>query len=192
MDSVQRCIVDASDALVLTESGNAFAWGNSLLRFDEPGRYRVSVGFGSMGHAAAGVLGAALVRQRKAVAIVGDGSMLMTNEVSTAVSLHAPAVWIVMNDAGYGMVRQGMRAQGFIPPDVSIPTTDFAMMARAMGADGLVVTSETQLDAALLAAMSAAGPFVVDVRTDPTEAGPWAKRIEALILQGADRKRTQG
>lgn len=188
MAAVQRRIVEGSDALVLTESGNSFAWGNSLLRFDEPGRYRVSVGFGSMGHAAAGVLGPALVRQRKTVAIVGDGSMLMTNEVSTAAAMQVPAVWIVMNDGGYGMVRQGMRAQGFNPPDMSIPHTDFAGMARAMGADGATVDAETELDHALARAMEAQGPFVVDVRTDPHEAGPWSKRIKALILQGTDAK----
>ena len=186
MDAVQRHVIDVTDAMVLTESGNAFAWGNSLLRFDEALRYRVSVGFGSMGHAAAGVLGTALVQQRKAVAIVGDGSMLMTNELSTAVSLQAPAVWIVMNDAGYGMVRQGMKALGFIPPDVAIPRTDFAAIAKAMGADGVTVDSETTLDDALIRAMAAVGPFVVDVRTDPTEAAPWLKRIQALILQGAE------
>ncbi len=85
MDAVQRRVIDGSDALVMTEAGNSFIWGNHLLRFDEPGRYRVSLAFGSMGHCAAGVVGAALARGGKAVAIVGDGSMLMNNEISTAV-----------------------------------------------------------------------------------------------------------
>jgi acetolactate synthase-1/2/3 large subunit len=81
-----------------------------------------------------------------------------------------------------------MRAQGFNPPDMSIPHTDFAGMARAMGADGATVDAETELDHALARAMEAQGPFVVDVRTDPHEAGPWSKRIKALILQGTDAK----
>lgn len=189
MDAVQRHIVDATDAPVFTESGNSFAWGNSLLRFDQPKRYRVSVGFGSMGHAAAGVVGAALVRHGKAVAILGDGSMLMANELSTAVSACAQAVWIIMNDHSYGMVRQGMEALGFVPPEMSIPETDFAGMARCMGGDGVMVQTEAELDGALVRAMEAKVPFVVDVRTDPNEAAPWLKRIQALILQGAEAKR---
>lgn len=189
MAAVQRRVVEGCDAPVFTESGNAFAWGNSLLRFDEPRRYRVSVGFGSMGHAAAGVVGAALVRRGKAVAVVGDGSMLMFNELSTAVALRAQAVWIIMNDACYGMVKQGMLALGFYPPDVNIPATDFAALARAMGGDGVTVRSELEVEDALCRAMEATKPFVVDVHTDPTEAAPWLKRIQALILQGAEAKR---
>ena len=64
-----------------------------------------------MGQATAGVLGAAIGRGGKAVAVVGDGAMLMNSEVSTAVQYRVPAVWVVLNDAGYGMIAHGMRAQ---------------------------------------------------------------------------------
>ncbi|MBL9038989.1 MAG: thiamine pyrophosphate-binding protein [Archangium sp.] len=185
MDSLQRLVVNASDAIVLTESGNAFAWGNHELRFETAGRYRVSVGYGSMGHATTGVVGAALARGGKAVAVVGDGSMLMNSEVNTAVQLGVPAVWVVMNDAGYGMVDQGMRALGFEPSQTRLPRADFALIAKGMGAEGVSVTDELELDAALERAMAAKGPFVVDVSTDKDEAGPWIKRIQKLIMQGA-------
>ncbi len=85
MQAVQRLVVAGSDAVVLAECGNAFAWTNHYLRFGEPGRYRVSTLYGSMGHAAAGVLGAAVAHRGKAVAILGDGAMLTSSEVSTAV-----------------------------------------------------------------------------------------------------------
>jgi acetolactate synthase I/II/III large subunit len=189
-DAIQRLVVEGSEALVLAECGNAFAWANHLLLFRDPGRYRVSVGFGSMGHAAAGVVGAALGRGGKAVAIVGDGAMLMNNEISTAVQTEAQAVWVVMNDHGYGMVEQGMRAQGLRPVQTDIPQVDFAALARAVGADGATVDSEPQLEQALQAALAARGPFVVDVRTDPGEAGPWIKRIHSLIAQSAPGKQT--
>ena len=185
LEAMQRLIVDGSDAVVLTESGNSFAWGNHTLRFDEPHRYRVSVGYGSMGHVTAGVVGTALARDGKAVALVGDGSMLMNSEVSTAVRYGAQAVWIVLNDSLYGMVDAGMRAQGFKPSETVLPLSDFSMIARGMGADGRVVTREEDVEPALRAAMAAPGPFVVDVRVDPSEPGPWLKRIQNLILQGA-------
>ncbi|MFO0646999.1 MAG: thiamine pyrophosphate-binding protein [Polyangiales bacterium] len=185
MDAVQRRVVDGSDAVVMTEAGNSFIWGNHLLRFDDPGRYRVSLAFGSMGHCAAGVVGAALARDGKAVAIVGDGSMLMNNEVSTAVQYGAKAVWIVFNDAAYGIVEQGMRAQGFRPTGTTMPRVDFAAVARAMGAGGARVDHVDALDDALDAAMEAEGPFVVDVRIDGREPAPWMKRIKTLIAQGA-------
>jgi len=184
MDAIQRVVVEPRDALVMAEAGNAFAWCNHHLRFSEPGRYRVSVNFGSMGHFTTGVVGAAIARQGKVVAVVGDGSMLMNCEVSTAVQHGARAVWIVLNDAAYGMVDQGMRALGLRPTDMAIPRVDFVMLARAIGADGARVEREEELDRALEDAMAAEGPFVVDVNFDPSEPGPWMRRIHALIAQG--------
>jgi acetolactate synthase-1/2/3 large subunit len=192
MERVQARIVERSDAVVMTESGNSFAWGNHHLRFDAPGRYRVSTGFGSMGHMTAGVVGVALAQRQKAVALVGDGSMLMQNEISTAVQYQAPAVWIILNDAQYSMVEQGMRAQGMQPLETAIPPTDFVAIARACGADGVRVEHEEELDAALEAAMSAEGPFVVDVAVDTRESAPWMRRIQSLILQGAESKKKKG
>ena len=54
-----------------------FAWGSAGLRFRTPGRYRTSTGWGSMGHATCGVIGAAKGRGGPAVALAGDGAMLM-------------------------------------------------------------------------------------------------------------------
>ena len=110
--------------------------------------------------------------------------MLMTSEISTAVQYNAKAVWVVLNDAGYGMCRDGHRALGLTGEEVDIPRADFVMIARAVGADGRVVENESQLDAAFDLAMAADGPFVLDVRIDPSEASPLLQRFESLIKQG--------
>lgn len=184
MDALQRQVLDATDAIVLAECGNSFAWCNHYLKFDQPGRYRVSTLFGSMGHVAAGVVGAALASEKKAVAVVGDGSMLMNSEVSTAAQYGAQAVWVVLNDAGYGMCRDGHRALGLAGEHLAMPNVDFVEWARSMGADGARVDTEDTLEIALRDAMRAEGPFVVDVRIDPSEASPLLKRFDSLIKQG--------
>ena len=74
MDALQDWVVDGSNATVLAESGHSFLWTTHRLRFVQPHRYRISNSFGSMGHAAAGVVGAALATGRRAVAVVGDGA----------------------------------------------------------------------------------------------------------------------
>ncbi|MBW4450873.1 MAG: ScyA-related TPP-binding enzyme [Spirirestis rafaelensis WJT71-NPBG6] len=187
MAAIQHVIVEGSDAVVLTEAGNSFAWGTHTLRFPTPGRYRVSTGFAAMGHAVTGVLGAALAHNGKAVAIVGDGAMLMNSEVSTAVQYRIPAVWIVLNDARYNMCEQGMALQGFkgLESEFPISKTDFVMLARSMGADGIRVERESDVQAALEKAMTSPVPFVVDVVIDPTRLAPIGARIEALISQVA-------
>jgi acetolactate synthase-1/2/3 large subunit len=182
---VQRAIVDASDAIVLTEAGNAFAWGTHALRFRDPGRYRTSTSWGAMGHAGCGVLGAALATGRPAVALLGDGAMLMQSELSTAVQYGVPAIFVVLNDGGYGMIEHGMRAQGFTPLETRLPRTDFALMARALGAEGVVVEREDELDAALAGIAARRGPLVVDVRVDAAERAPFGTRVQSLIHQTA-------
>jgi len=185
MAAVQRAIVESSDAIVLTEAGNAFAWGTHALHFRTPGRYRTSTAWGAMGHASCGVIGAALASGGPAVALVGDGAMLMQSELSTAVQYGIPAVWIVLNDGAYGMIEHGMRAQGLRPLETQLPATDFAAHARALGAEGVRIDHESALDASLdgIAARTRARPIVVDVRIDPTEPAPFLRRVESLIRQ---------
>lgn len=184
MAELQRHIVDGSDAWVMAESGNSFCWANHHLRFREPGRYRVSTGFGSMGHATTGVVGAALARRGKAVAVVGDGAMMMLNEVHAAVQYRADAVWIVLNDATYLMCAQGMRVMGWEPFSCDLPRVDFVALARAIGADGVQVTREEDVGPALARAAAARGPFIVDVTIDPREVPPSGRRNRSLMQQG--------
>lgn len=186
MAMLQREVVEKTDGIVLTEAGNSFALGTHHLRFDAPGRYRVSTAFGSMGHAATGVVGAAIGSRRKAWAIVGDGAMLMLSEVSTAAAYGVDAVWIVLNDARYGMIAQGMQSIGWEPFDTDFPRADFVAIARGMCGDGIRVTRECDLEAALAAARDAAGPFVLDVHVDPTELAPATKRNKSLVDQGVN------
>lgn len=184
MAAIQKVIVEGSDAVVMAECGNSFTWSTNLLRFSETNRYRVSTGVGAMGHAATGVVGAAQARNGKAVAIVGDGAMLMNNEISTAVKYQIPAVWIVLNDARYNMCHQGMKLLGLTGADASIPPTDFVMIARGMGAEGIRVLKESDVEAALEQAIASEVPFVIDVIIDPNRAAPSKGRNQSLAAQG--------
>ena len=179
MKMIQKVVVEKHNAMVIAEPGNSFAWGSRLL-FQEP-RYRASTGFASMGHATTGVLGLALANQGKAVAIVGDGAMLMNNEISTAVKYNLPILWIILNDAGYRMVDHGMRGCGYQDTDCSIPRADFVMISRGMGGDGVTVNTENTLEEALEVAMKATVPFVLDVATDPTCPPPFGGRMKTLV-----------
>jgi acetolactate synthase-1/2/3 large subunit len=192
MEVIQREIVEQRPSIVLTEAGNAFSLGSHYLRFPDAGRYRVSTGFGSMGQATAGVLGAAVARGNKAFAIVGDGAMLMQNEINTAASYGIGAVWIVLNDARYGMIEQGMRSVGWQPFETDFPATDFVAIARAMGADGIRVEREGDVAMALELARASLGPFVVDVIVDREELAPAGSRNQSLVKQGLSTSAPSG
>ncbi len=183
MAAIQRLLEERGERPVLAEAGNSFAWTTHCLRFTEP-VHRASTGFGSMGHATSGVLGAAIGAERKAIAVVGDGAMLMNNELSTAVEYGAQAVWIVLNDGRYGMIEQGMRSVGMAPFSTRLPRANFAELARAVGARGIEVKSETELDAALVQAMEEPRPCVIDVDLAPDVLAPTRKRNASLLDQG--------
>lgn len=180
MDCVQRNVVERSDAVILSEAGNAFAWASRELRLPAPGRYRTSTRFAAMGHASAGVIGVALARPGGALAVLGDGAMLMTNEVNTAVALRARAIWLVLNDGQYGMVHHGMQALGLEPCGIQIPRVDFVKWAEAQGALGLSAQDISTLDAALREALATPGPVVIDVRVDPQIPPPFGNRNDRL------------
>lgn len=178
-DAIQRVVVDGSDAWLMAESGNSFAFAIHRLRLERP-RLRVSVGWGSMGHFTTGVVGAALARDARVVSLVGDGAMLMLQELATAVRHDADATWIVLNDGGYGMCRQGMSLWGLDGVDCELASVDFAAWAKSLGMSAATVRRSDELDAALSHAITGRGPRLVDVRIDPSVPAPIARRVHAL------------
>ncbi|MEH2158340.1 scytonemin biosynthesis protein ScyA [Nostoc sp.] len=184
MAAIQKIIVEGSNAIVMAECGNSFTWSTHLLQFAEANRYRVSTGVGAMGHAVTGVLGAALANNSKAVGIVGDGAMLMNNEISTAVKYKIPAIWIVLNDARYNMCHQGMKILGLKGADATLPPTNFAMIARGMGAEAIVVVRESDIEPALEQAIASNVPFLIDVVIDADRPAPSGGRNKSLAAQG--------
>ena len=185
IEAVQAVFVD-SGQLVMAETGNALAWAVNRLRFTDPMRWRGPSGLvGSMGHFSTGVVGAALATSRTAVALVGDGSMLMLNEVSTAVATGAPAIWVVLNDSCYNMCAQGAQVLGLTNVDCLLPETDFAAYARSLGAEGITVRRADDLNGSLAAALRTTGPVVVDVQIDPRVGAPTAGRNAGLLRDTA-------
>ncbi|WP_013334607.1 thiamine pyrophosphate-binding protein [Gloeothece verrucosa] len=183
MNMIQRIIVEGSNAIIMAEGGNSLAWATHLLRFTQANRYRITTRFASMGHFVTGVVGAAIAHQGKAIAIVGDGAMLMNNEISTAVKYAIPVVWIVLNDGRYNMCEQGMGFENYNNVNVTIPKTDFVKIALGMGAKGIRVENESQIKLALEQAMASSVPFVVDVVIDSSVVAPIGKRIQSLMAQ---------
>jgi acetolactate synthase-1/2/3 large subunit len=184
MSAMQKFVIDKTDAIVMAECGNAFVWTTHYLRFDEPGRYRASTYYGSMGHAGAGVVGAAKVHHDKVFAVIGDGAMLMQNEVHTAVSYNIPAVWIILNDSGYRICEMGLEALQLRSDETLFSEVDFVKYAHSLGADGCTVTANTDFESALVSALNSSKPYIIDVKiTESVEKSPIMRRIESIKAQ---------
>ncbi len=159
------------DAIIVGGAGNPGIWTN-LLEIYEPRTYMKPVGFGNMGFALPAAIGAKLARPDRTVAcVIGDGSLGMCiSEIETAVREQAPVVIILMDNFGYGNIKQeqltyfGGRYLG-----VDFSDIDFPKIARGFGAQGRRVENPTELPAALEEAVGANVTYLLDVVIDPSD-----------------------
>jgi acetolactate synthase-1/2/3 large subunit len=176
------------DAIVLSDVGVHHNWLVQRLRMHRSRSFLQSWGFGSMGFAVCGAVGAKFAApERPVVAVCGDGGFLMTaHSVATAVEYHVPAVWVVWNNGGYVSIRD-LQFGSFGPRELAtrfrdsrtgdLVSTDFAALARAMGADGYRVAKAGDFGEALGAAFASGRPAVIDVPVQaderPVATGGW-------------------
>ncbi|MCC2637568.1 MAG: Acetolactate synthase [Moraxellaceae bacterium] len=149
----------------------------------EGGWLRLTMDFAPMGWAIGAAIGtAAASRETPVVCITGDGSVLMNGqELSVAVAEGLSTVFVVLNDSSLGMVRHGQRLAGAEAIGCAMPATDFAALARALGAEAHVIHSPEDLDRLDLAALCRRnGPTLLDVRVDPEEVPPMNARMRVL------------
>lgn len=147
------------------------------------GWLRVTMNFASMGWAIGGAVGTAAANPDvPVVCITGDGSMLMSGqEISVAVAEKLSVIFVVLNDQSLGMVKHGQRLAGAERSGCDLPPTDFAALARALGAEAHTIRSTQDLTGLDIAAMCARkGPTLLDVFIDPEEVPPMNVRMRAL------------
>jgi acetolactate synthase-1/2/3 large subunit len=178
------------DAVVLSDIGQHHSWMVQQWPAREEGLFLQSGGSATMGFGVGGAIGAQFAApDRRVLAVVGDGGMLMhASAVATAVEYRLPVVWIVWNNSGYVSIRDLQR--GFFGKnrefatrfrdqgvDGALFSTDYALLAEAMGARGVRVERPADLAGQLRAALDLGGPVVLDVRVNADAprhtAGAW-------------------
>ena len=156
------------DAILTTDAGAFGGWAARGFRFRRPGTF-LGPTSGAMGYALPAAIAAALVhRERRVVALIGDGGMGMTMaEVETAVREGAHIVVIVFDNERYGMIRDQQVLQGSATaPGTDLGPVDFALAARACGARGVRVETGAAFEPALRTALAASGPTVIQLVMD--------------------------
>jgi sulfoacetaldehyde acetyltransferase len=130
------------DAMVSTDIGNICSVANSYLRFTRPRSMLAAMSFGNCGYAFPAVIGAKVAApDRPAIAYVGDGAWGMSfNEILTCVREKIPVTAVVFNNKQWGAEKKNQvdfYSERFVGTDLENPS--FAAIARAMGAEGLVI-----------------------------------------------------
>jgi acetolactate synthase-1/2/3 large subunit len=142
-----------------------------------PGTFVTPSGLATMGFGPAAVLGVKVAcPDRAAVSLIGDGGFSANPSViATAMEAELPVVWLVMDNAGFGTIA-GLESMhygtsfGCLFERCGKPyAADYAAMARAFGARGVMIESAADLGPALQEALSSNLPTVIQA---PMENAP--------------------
>lgn len=146
-------------------------------------------GYGGLGYALPGVVGAKLARPEAPVlGLVGDGSFGMScGELETIARLRLPVVVLLFNNAMYGWIKNLQhlyRQQRYLSVDFSADT-DYAGIARGFGLEGVRVSEAADLEATLTAAFASGRPTFIEVKSESelTEVPPVEKWLQAAAGQ---------
>ena len=178
--AVERLLADLRralprDGIFLTDVGIRHQVAQQFNVYRSEDLY-VGSGWGTMGGAVGAAIGAKVARpDSPVIAEVGDGAFSsVLSAVITAVEFDIPVIWVVMNNFGYSSIsvyqnkhKLGEVGTSFRTSDGEGYNPDFAALARACGAEGLVITDPEDLLPALEKAIESNSPWVLDVHTEP-------------------------
>lgn len=143
---------------------------------------------GGIGQGIAMGIGAALAGvAAKTVTLLGDGgAQLMIGELATAVEMDANMVFVLMNDKGYGVIRNIQDAQYESRHVYSnILTPDFSLLCASVGLKHERISDITKFEAAFDRALSTSGPCMIEI--DMVTIGPFSKRFAGPPAGAAGR-----
>ena len=129
-------------AMVSTDIGNINSVANSYLRFEEPRSFFAPMSFGNCGYALPTIIGAkCAAMDRPAISYAGDGAWGMSmSEIMTCVRHDIPVTAVVFHNRQWGAEKKNQvdfYNRRFVAGELE--SESFAGIARAMGAEGIVV-----------------------------------------------------
>ena len=156
------------DAILTTDAGNFAGWAGRGFRFRRPGTF-VGPTSGAMGYAVPAAIAAALIhRDRPVVALAGDGGMAMTMaELETATREGARIIVLVFDNERYGTIRMWQARRGTGEGVATeLGSVDFAAIARGLGARGVRVERDADVEPALRQALAEERSTVIQLPLD--------------------------
>ena len=202
------------EGFVTTDVGQNQLWTTQYLEIGKNKKLLTSGGLGTMGYGFPAAIGAQLGNpDAQVVSINGDGGFQMNlQELATAVGLELPITICVLNNSNLGNVRQMQELfhnkrysctcltyrrscdQNCYDPNRECPKylPDFVKLAESYEAKGIRVTSEDQIEAALLEAKATTDrptliEFIIERDVNVYPMVPGGKAINEMILGNEDK-----
>jgi acetolactate synthase I/II/III large subunit len=177
------CEVDkhlAPDAVVTTDAGNFGSFVHRYIGFKQSQIFLSAV-VGAMGSGMPMAVGAAMRQPgRQVVCFIGDGgTLMMGNEIATAVQYGAAPIMIISDNSMYGTI--GMHSYVRYPDRPFLEGTrltnpDFAAWGRSFGAEGITICNDNEIaDGVATAFAVKTKPVVVHCLTSAVQMSAWRR-----------------
>ncbi|GAB2776171.1 thiamine pyrophosphate-binding protein [Amycolatopsis magusensis] len=165
LDLEQRVLAEVRAAL---PEGTPSFWDMTVLGYwawsawnTDGAPIHTAQGAGGLGYGLPGALGAAAARRGPALAVSGDGgAMYGIAELATAAQHGLDVTWLIVDDGGYGILREYMTGAFGQAHATELARPDFAALAKSFGVPAQVSTVDS-LRAELASALATPGPSVV-------------------------------
>ncbi|MCC3772799.1 thiamine pyrophosphate-binding protein, partial [Streptomyces sp. UNOC14_S4] len=159
LDAVRAALPDDAPSFWDMTILGYWAWS----AFDpRTGPFHSAQGAGGLGYGFPAALGAAVADPaRPVLAVSGDGGALYSiAELATARQYGLPVTWLIVDDGGYGILREYMTDAFGAATATELARPDFAALAESFGVPARRTTPD-RLRADLAEALAAPGPSVV-------------------------------
>ncbi|MGW7065935.1 thiamine pyrophosphate-binding protein [Streptomyces sp. NPDC054855] len=158
--SVREALPDASPSFWDMTILAYWAW--SAFDARRPNTMHSAQGAGGLGYGFPAAIGAAAADPSTPVlAVSGDGgAMYSIAELASAKQHGLPVTWLIVDDGGYGILREYMSDAFGEPTATELSRPDFVALAESFGVPGVRTTPET-LREDLTKALAEPGPSVV-------------------------------
>jgi thiamine pyrophosphate-dependent acetolactate synthase large subunit-like protein len=150
--------VVAGDSSQVTYYGTVHYWpftpANTLL---------YPTGYATLGYGLPAAIGAKVAApDRPVIGLFGDGAaMFSIQELVTATEQRLPLPIVIVDNGGYGEIRQQMIDRDIAPQAVDLYRPDFPALARALGAHGVTATTVDAIAEMASDALRADRPTVI-------------------------------
>ncbi len=160
------------DAVLTNGAGNFASWVHRYFK-----HHGLSKGFktqlaptvGAMGYGVPAGIAAAIISNRVAFTIAGDGDFLMNGqELATASQHGAKSIVVLLNNGMYGTIR--MHQEREFPTHTlgsHLNNSNFANLAKAYGYEGVRINQTEDFEPALIEALKREQGTLIEIMLDP-------------------------
>ncbi|MDC0052027.1 thiamine pyrophosphate-binding protein [bacterium] len=166
----------SEDDIIIPDASSNLVWTYQAYKVTKRQKIFTALNHSPMGYSVAAAIGASLGSPKKnVIAIIGDGSMQMNiQELENIKSLKLPIKIFLINNKGYGMVKQTIDTwldSKYVGCDeksgLSLP--DFQKVTNSYGIDCTEIDNHNDLKEKIEYTLNFKGPMLCDVKLDPNE-----------------------